>query len=395
MNTKIFPALIAAFALISAPITAQNAPSGATRVQGTPDGYGNPVQVTIVAADGSDVSGQPVSGTVGIDQTTPGTTNGVVPKGNVAAGAADSGNPVKVGGVYNSSLPTLTAGQRGDLQQGSRGSLRVEVMGSGSSTTMTAIPTNADANAVVANGAWGANYVFNGTTLDRMRGDTTGTFAVGNAASAATDAGNPVKVGCKMNTTKPTFTDGQRADMQCDTRGNLWVSITGGVITGADGQSNASLASLSSSGGATMLGLPVMGNVFNGSTWDRQRGDTTGTYGVAKPVTSGGFSIARFIAATNGVVKASAGQLYACTLTNSNAAIRYLQIYNKTTAGTLSTDTPVATIPLPPNASVFWGADAIGAAFATGISWQFTTDDIAIPTTAGAATDIHGSCLYK
>jgi hypothetical protein len=37
----------------------------------------------------------------------------------------------------------------------------------------------------------------------------------------------------------------------------------------------------------------------------------------------------------------------------------------------------------------------MGGAFATGISWQFTTDDIAIPTTAGASTDIHGFVTYK
>jgi hypothetical protein len=36
--------------------------------------------------------------------------------GDVASGATDSGNPVKVGGVYNSTPPTLTTGQRGDLQ---------------------------------------------------------------------------------------------------------------------------------------------------------------------------------------------------------------------------------------------------------------------------------------
>lgn len=36
--------------------------------------------------------------------------------GSVAAGATDSGNPIKVGGKYNATLPTLTDGQRGDLQ---------------------------------------------------------------------------------------------------------------------------------------------------------------------------------------------------------------------------------------------------------------------------------------
>ena len=34
--------------------------------------------------------------------------------GNIAAGVADSGNPVKTGGKYNASAPTLVDGQRGD-----------------------------------------------------------------------------------------------------------------------------------------------------------------------------------------------------------------------------------------------------------------------------------------
>jgi hypothetical protein len=36
--------------------------------------------------------------------------------GNVAAGSADSGNGVKVSGVFNTPLPTLTTGERGDVQ---------------------------------------------------------------------------------------------------------------------------------------------------------------------------------------------------------------------------------------------------------------------------------------
>jgi hypothetical protein len=38
------------------------------------------------------------------------------PNGNVAAGAADSGNPIKTGGKYNSAAPTLDDGDRGDTQ---------------------------------------------------------------------------------------------------------------------------------------------------------------------------------------------------------------------------------------------------------------------------------------
>src|SRR5579884_2249669 len=47
--------------------------------------------------------------------------------GNVASGASDSGNPLKVGGVYNSSAITLTNGQRGDLQLDANGYLEVNI----------------------------------------------------------------------------------------------------------------------------------------------------------------------------------------------------------------------------------------------------------------------------
>lgn len=45
-------------------------------------------------------------------------------QGNVAAGTADSGNPVKVGGKYNASGFTMGDGQRGDLQLDAQGRLK-------------------------------------------------------------------------------------------------------------------------------------------------------------------------------------------------------------------------------------------------------------------------------
>jgi hypothetical protein len=42
-------------------------------------------------------------------------------QGNIGSQQGDSGNPVKVGGVYNTSLITLTTGERGDLQLDSSG----------------------------------------------------------------------------------------------------------------------------------------------------------------------------------------------------------------------------------------------------------------------------------
>jgi len=124
-------------------------------------------------------------------------------------------------------------------------------------------------------------------------------------------------------------------------------------------------------------------------------GDATGAFVVTKPATSGGLSLSRVVTGTSGVIKASAGQVYTLTAYNVNAAARYLHLYNKATAPTLSTDTPVMTIPLLGASVRDINLSNLGIAFATGISWAYTTDDIAIPTTAGTSTELHFTAAYK
>jgi hypothetical protein len=96
-------------------------------------------------------------------------------------------------------------------------------------------------------------------------------------------------------------------------------------------------------------------------------------------------------AVASGVIKASAGRAYSWTLLNTNAAARFLQVYNKATAGVPGTDTPVFTIPLPASGAASF-ADQVGYYAAAGLSWAITTD--AAGTTAGAATDIVGTLFY-
>lgn len=100
--------------------------------------------------------------------------------GNVAAGAADSGNPVKVAGVYNSTRPTLTNAQRGDLQLGTRGSLAISIFGVDSGTGVNVFTSNADgqsySNGLSTNSQ---NAVSNGSTWDKMRGVTNATNSTG------------------------------------------------------------------------------------------------------------------------------------------------------------------------------------------------------------------------
>lgn len=160
MKFKCLPLI--AFALAQ-PAFAQNTASGSPRIQGTPDGIGDPVQVTIVASNGADISGA---------------SAGQV-QGNIAAAATDSGNPVKIGALAQgtSTWPTYTSGQRADAIVGLRGSLRVEEHVPGSAAAFTNFNNGADATSNTGwfRGSVGLNFAFNGTSWDRQRGDTNGT----------------------------------------------------------------------------------------------------------------------------------------------------------------------------------------------------------------------------
>ncbi len=69
--------------------------------------------------------------------TTPMPVNSV---GNAAAGATDSGNPIKVGGVYRASAPTVSDGQRTDLLTDSHGNCQI-AMATRLDTTNDAVNT--------------------------------------------------------------------------------------------------------------------------------------------------------------------------------------------------------------------------------------------------------------
>jgi hypothetical protein len=216
----------------------------------------------------------------------------------------------------------------------------------------------------------------------------------GNVADAATDSGNPVKVGGKYNLTLPTYTDGQRADLQLSNRGNLRVELYAGANGYTMLADNADAVVTSS----TVNKIPVIGRntVYNGTTWDRMPGTTTGVSVVPKPTTTGGYTIYRNISllATGISVKGSAGQVYGWYIANNASSVRYVKFYNKATAGTVGTDTPVLTIPVPAN-----GAANIefqtGIAFSLGISVGATTgiadSDVAAPT----ANDCVVNLLYS
>ena len=105
--------------------------------------------------------------------------------GNVAAGVADAGAPVKVGGVFNSTQPTYTNGQGGDLQVNSRGEVKVTVTNAGNSAAVSTSFADASSNTVSALATAAYSKIYNGSTWDAGRTVANATNSTGTGIIAA------------------------------------------------------------------------------------------------------------------------------------------------------------------------------------------------------------------
>lgn len=112
--------------------------------------------------------------------------------------------------------------------------------------------------------------------------------------------------------------------------------------------------------------------------------------------TAGGATPYKLVSAatTNATsVKASAGQVYSIVATNTNAAVRYLKLYNKASAPTVGTDTPVQVYALPAGGGVSI-ALPVGMIFTTGIAFALTTGAADSDTGAVALSEILVNLTY-
>jgi hypothetical protein len=203
---------------------------------------------------------------------------------------------------------------------------------------------------------------------------------VGSVAHDAVDSGKPVKIGGKAANSPTAVADLDRVDAWFTYYGAQIVAGTS--ITAARGMS-ASMASLSTPTSATARALPAAAHVSNGATLDP----------IFKAnATSRIASAAASVNATS--AKASAGEVFRVMGNNVKASVVYLKIYNKATAPTVGTDTPVLTVPIP--ASGVFNIDVggmLGFYLGTGIAYGFTTDAADAGTTALLAGDILDFCL--
>lgn len=317
---------------VSAPLSATD-PLPATLY----DSSGAEIDFTApVATFGTGTAGNPTSGTgaattgvltiQGVASMTP-----VIVGGAAADDAAGSGNPVPAAGKYTATLPTFTDGDAAQFRMNVKGGLLV------------------------------------------------GGFTADNAAAPAEADTYPLPVGGVYRSTLSTYADGDRVQANFGTRGSLNVQIlSGDGTTPMIGQSNNADGLASSATGRSLqtVNFPF---VYNGTSWDR----TTKANLASRIVSS-----ANTTNATSG--KASAGNLHQVSAYNTNAAVRYLKLYNKATAPTVGTDTPVLTIPLPPTSIVNFSYPNGGFYFSTGIAYALTTGAADADTGAVGAADILG-----
>lgn len=226
----------------------------------------------------------------------------------------------------------------------------------------------------------------------------------GSGGTAGADAGTFTRgttsvtpVAAVVESSAPTLTAGKYSGLSMTTAGELRVSISSGGIQGYAEDAAAT------SGDAGVQVLAVRQDTLASSTsadgdYASLKEDSLGRlYVVDAPSTAGLLSTARVAAAasTNATnVKNAAGQVYGYALYNGNAAARFVKFYNKASAPTVGTDTPVLTIILPAGggANVEWSK---GIPFATGISYAITGAVADSDTTAVSANDVHGIILYK
>jgi len=87
-------------------------------------------------------------------------------------------------------------------------------------------------------------------------------------------------------------------------------------------------------------------------------------------------------------VKASAGVINAAEFSNNGATVAYVKLYDKASAPTVGTDTPIATILVPINGTVVLSGGYCGQRTTTGIAYTITGGMAVSDTTAVGASQV-------
>lgn len=295
-----------------------------------------------------------------IDQTTPGTTNGVQLSAALPAGSAVIG---KV--TIDQTTPGTTNFVYGNISQ------------LGGTTTPTGGGTLTASSPFIPCGGLNSSSG-NGALICRVSPATGGLTIDGPTPSGSSAIGNPVPSGCTFNTTQPTITTGQRVECQTTARGEELVTISNGAVS-------APVQAVSDGMSGTPNALAVVGYTglastggFEARARDITLGLTTGIGTVATSIAPSSVAPAGIAptvtsaVASSLIVKAAAGNLYHWTVT-SGASAGFVMIFDATSAPADGAVTPKECVVVAANSTVRDAQADIPDRFTTGITIVFST----------------------
>lgn len=216
-------------------------------------------------------------------------------------------------------------------------------------------------------------------------------------AIGATDTGVEILARAVTNATAVTNTQLDVPQLEAAT-GALFVNSPVGVATGITKRRTDAPGATDS--GVALLGRGLTANTaVTNNQYDvvQMEAATGAVFTHDVPSSVNGLSIHHLVAAatTNGTsVKGSAGNVYGWSLTNKSAAIQFYKIFNKATAPTTGTDTPVITIGVPALTTVAQSFEK-GLSFATGIGIAYTNLIADLDNTVVVAADAVLQLFYK
>lgn len=271
-------------------------------------------------------AGSNIIGNVRIDQTTPGTTNGVVINSSaLPSGAATETSLAKLTQTQGST----TSGQSGPLAQ---------------CAATTAAPTYTTAT----------TNPLNCTTSGEQRGNVQGP----TAAATVDSTSKPVQIGGRQS-----GTDAVRV---------LAVGSDGSIKAAALGQYNTSLPTLSAGTGANQVNMSVNGGLMTAET------PTTDPNVAIVPVIS-------TAAESSHVLKGGAGNLYRLVVT-TGASAGYVMVFNATSAPADGAVTPQMCRSIAATSSLSMPYEAPPSRFTTGITAVFSITGCFTKTASATAS---------
>jgi hypothetical protein len=241
-----------------------------------------------------------------------------------------------------------------------------------------------------------------GTSANPLSSDLSGNLRIAGSFSAT----------AKSTAADPTYIEGATGNpFSVDLAGYQRSLVKGTVSLGA-GAATIGALTANQSVNLTQVG----GNAFstgngasgNGVLRVTLASDSTGQVALAAGTATVGGVVAKPSAAANGLtrtrvvsaattnatnLKASAGNIYRIHLFNLAAYDVFLKLYDKASAPTVGTDTPVWTIPIKSGGS-FSEVFNLGESFPTGIAYAITKLLADSDTTAIAANDVTGSITW-